>query len=439
MSSPQRSLVISSTSRALTTHERMQLADGRVDSADLLQVLAQFSRAHHAFDMTAMARESGTVVSAVMLGAIAGSGLFPFARAHYEAVVGAGGGASAAASLRGFGKAFDWVAGAGGGALPLGSALAHEGPKFPEPAAAISPSSDPASEAPAAMLRDFPASVHKFLALGHARVVEYQDAAYGDLYLARLRKVLAAESAADPHAVHNYATTHEMARWLALWMAFDDIVRVADLKSRASRFTRVKSEVGASDADLLMVYDHFKPGAPEFAALLPQGLADRVLRWDRARTTGGKEPWAMPLKIGTHSVLGMMALRLLANMKWLRARGSRYAAEQSMIEQWLTGVTQGCSRHWQLGFEIALCGRLIKGYGSTNERGKANLLHVLESLAHGSDAQASARSIAAAREAALADDSGKALDATLVAHGANARPVKEHPIRFVRRAARNEQ
>ena len=66
--------------------------------------------------MGAVAREAGTVVSAVMLGAIAGSGLFPFPREAYEAVVRGGDtsapekvGKMAAASLRGFAKAFDIV------------------------------------------------------------------------------------------------------------------------------------------------------------------------------------------------------------------------------------------------------------------------------------------------------------------------------------------
>jgi tripartite-type tricarboxylate transporter receptor subunit TctC len=62
-------------------------------------------------------------------------------------------------------------------------------------------------------------------------------------------------------------------------------------------------------------------------------------------------------------------------------RGSRFALEQQMIEQWLQGVVRGTRRAGQLGHEIALCGRLIKGYGSTNERGKENLLHVLDHLA----------------------------------------------------------
>ena len=57
------------------------------------------------------------------------------------------------------------------------------------------------------------------------------------------------------------------------------------------------------------------------------------MAWDRKRVARGKQPWAMPLKIGTHSVFGMLALRTLAGLKWLRVRGSRFALEQQMIEQ----------------------------------------------------------------------------------------------------------
>jgi indolepyruvate ferredoxin oxidoreductase beta subunit len=214
-------------------------------------------------------------------------------------------------------------------------------------------------------------------------------------------------------------------------MAFDDIVRVADLKSRASRWQRVRREVKAADDDLVRVYDHFKPGVPEFASLLPPALAQRLLTWDRGRVAAGKQPWALPLKVGTHSLHGMLALRTLASMKWLRVRGSRYAAEQQMIDKWLAGVLQGTRRHWQLGHEIALCGRLIKGYGTTNERGKENLLHVLDHLA-GRVPEQAAQAIATARSAALADEAGKALDAALVQHGAPPRPLKPQPIRWTR-------
>src|SRR3569623_612778 len=128
--------------------------------------------------------------------------------------------------------------------------------------------------------------------LGYARVLEYQGQAYADLYVKRLKSVLEAESDADPQGTHGYAITNEMARWLALWMAFDDIVRVADLKSRASRWSRVQGEVKAGEDDLLKVYDHFKPGVPEFAAMLPHGLAGKLVARDRKRVARGRQAWA---------------------------------------------------------------------------------------------------------------------------------------------------
>jgi indolepyruvate ferredoxin oxidoreductase, beta subunit len=458
MATAERTRVITSSARTYTTMERMQLADGRIDSARLLGVVQAHSLAHNVFDMGQVARELGTMVSAVMLGAVAGSGLFPFKRSDYEAVVSEGGGTSAA-SLRGFAKAFELVStssghtdsrGAQASGTQSGEQAAHQG--------AVPAAQNAVPSASAAQLaivtqalqntelltlvskglqpdlaQQFPPPVHEMLSLGHARMLEYQGAAYAQLYVDRLHKVLQAEQTADPSATNQFATTKEMARWLALWMAFDDIVRVADLKSRASRWQRVVGEVKAKDDDLLKVYDHFKPGVPEFAALLPTSLAHKLTAWDRRRILKGKTPWALPLKVGTHSIIGMLSLRTLASLKWLRVRGSRYATEQSMIEQWLQGVVQGTQRHWQLGHEIALCGRLIKGYGSTNERGKDNLLHVLNHLAQGADAAQAANAVKAARTAALADDAGKALDATLQQHGAPARPVKEQPIRFVRK------
>ncbi len=440
LASATHTCVITSSSRTLTTQEKMQLGDGRRDDAALLPVVRQHSQRHHVLDMAQLTREAGTVVSAVMLGCIAASGVLPFARGLFEDVVRGGKGASAGkaaqASLRGFALGFETVQRQREQARQVEELLMNEGP---DDATAHRPAAAATPEQAAALAR-FPSALRERVALGHARAVDYQNAAYGQLYLQRLQRVLAAEQQADPAGAGGFAATHEMARWLALWMAFDDIVRVADLKSRASRWQRVQGEVKAADTDLLKVYDHFKPGVPEFAALLPQRWAARLQRHDRARTARGLQPWALPLKVGTHTLGGMLALRTLAGLRWLRPHGQRYATEQALIGQWLDGVVQGLAAHPELGLEIARCGRLIKGYGSTNERGKDNLLHVLRHLAQagadtaaGPDPQERARAVAAAREAALADEAGTALDATLRAHGAPARPVREQPIRWMRK------
>ena len=426
LASADHTVVITSSARALTTMEKMEMGDGRRPEADLIRLVREHSRTHHVVDMARLTREAGTVVSATMLGCIAGSGVLPFARADFETVVGQSG-SNAQASLRGFALGFDSIAQQHAQIFQTSSLLFN-----------IAHTIESALRQMANLLSIFPPNTHELLVLGHTRMLEYQGADYALLYTDRLKRVLASERLIDPTGAHGRVITREMVRWLALWMAFDDIVRVADLKSRASRWTRVVGEVKAKPDDLLKVYDHFKPGAPEFAALLPTGLATRVLNWDKRRVAARKQPWALPLKIGTHSVFGMLSLRVLASLKWLRVRGSRFAHEQAMIDQWLDAVIAGTQTHWALGHELAQCGRLIKGYGATNERAKENLLHIINHLAKTGPHESSSaletrgKAIAAARAAALSDEAGKALDQALVQHGAPARPVKAQPIRWVK-------
>jgi indolepyruvate ferredoxin oxidoreductase, beta subunit len=424
MTTADRTLVISSTARSLTVSEKTAMGDGRRDEADLRAVIQQHSRSHHLVDMPSLTRQAGTIVSAVMLGTLAASGALPFARADYEAVI-SDDGATSSASLRGFALGFETVQAQRQSAAWVEQVMAEPGDESATPPRAL----------PRAELDRFPQSAHVLVTLASERLRDYQNEAYAGLYRQRLHAVWAAEQVQDATAQHGAATTCEMARWLALWMAFDDVVRVADLKSRRQRWERVQREVKTKPGDLLKLYDHFKPGIPELAGLLPQPLAQALLRWDRRRVQNGRTPWALPLKIGTHSVLGMLALRGLAAMRRLRPWSSRFQREQALIERWRQAVIDGISTHWALGHELALCGRLIKGYGSTNERGKDNLLHIIDHLARAPhlSAEARAQAVAAARQAALADDAGHGLDATLQRVGAPARPVREQPIRWMRR------
>jgi len=418
MGNEARTQVISSHSRSLTTAEKMQLADGRASTEALMQVVRDHSRQAQLFDMAGVARRAGTVISAVLFGAIAASGALPFASEAYRRTIRAAG-TGVEASLRGFDVAFDAVTALRAG-RPAGVDAIAAAPRAPA--------------LPAALL-GLPPQTHAIASLGHARVLEYQDAAYAHLYAERLQRVLAAERAGDPDGANDFATTREAARHLAVWMAFDDIVRVAELKCRASRFERVRGEVDAGAADLLCIVDHFKPGVPEFAALLPRTIAEALMRWDRRRMARGKPAFAFALAVPTHTLTGFLALRGLAALKGLRRRGERFKAEQSMIERWLAALERGAREHAALGRELAECGRLVKGYGATNDRGKENLLHVIEHLAQVApfdSAEQRAGAIRAARVAALADDAGTALDQTLQRLGAPPRAIKEQPIRWVR-------
>jgi indolepyruvate ferredoxin oxidoreductase beta subunit len=281
----------------------------------------------------------------------------------------------------------------------------------------------------------FPAAIRDIVDLGVSRVREFQDDAYADLYVQRLWRILAAEQASDAGDASGLSITRETARFLALWMAFDDLVRVASLKSRASRFARVRREVSARPGDVVRIVDYFKPGVPELAGVLPAGLAARFIAWDRKRQQRGKRPWAWTLRLRADSVFGFLALRMLSGLRRLRRRGVRYRDEQALIERWLAAIESAARTDWRTACEIALCGRLIKGYGTTNERSKRHFVHILDHVIGGDFKTAAlhANAIRDAREAALADEGGSALRATLAGLGAAALPPVVRPVTLIRR------
>src|SRR2546430_15000143 len=99
--SPERTTLIASTHRIYATVEKMQMADGRFDSARVVEAARHLAKASVLFDMRKLAQESGTVINAVLFGAMAGSWRVPLARGGRErAIRGAGRGAEA--SLHGF-------------------------------------------------------------------------------------------------------------------------------------------------------------------------------------------------------------------------------------------------------------------------------------------------------------------------------------------------
>ena len=57
----------------------------------------------------------------------------------------------------------------------------------------------------------------------------------------------------------------ETARQLALGMTYEDTIRVADLKIRASRFARVRAEAELADGQILEIAEFLHPRTQEIA------------------------------------------------------------------------------------------------------------------------------------------------------------------------------
>jgi indolepyruvate ferredoxin oxidoreductase beta subunit len=217
-------------------------------------------------------------------------------------------------------------------------------------------------------------------------------------------------------------------------MSFEDVIRVAQAKTSAERLLRVRTEVRAKEHEPLEITEHFKPGIEEIAAVLPPGLARRLIGWaerpDRhGRARLGKVYFSMHVR--TTTILGFARLRLLAGLRWWRPHTYRYAEEQAEIERWLGQIRAAAVFSVDLAREIAECARLIKGYGDTHKRGLANYRRIADevmapALARKVPPRAAADAVANARVAALADPEGETLSKTLAAIASSASPPLRH-------------
>jgi indolepyruvate ferredoxin oxidoreductase beta subunit len=114
-----------------------------------------------------------------------------------------------------------------------------------------------------------------------------------------------------------------VARNLALWMSYEDIIRVADLKTRRSRFERVRREVAAKDGEPVVVIDYLKPGIEEVASLLPPSLGRKLIAWAERR--GKLDAYNIGMHVKTSGIGGFLLVRTLAKLKRWRPRSLRYA------------------------------------------------------------------------------------------------------------------
>jgi len=381
--SPERTTLIASTHRIYATAEKMQMADGRFESDKVIAAGGQLAKKAVMFDMRKLAQDNGTVINAVLFGAMAGSGVLPLSRETCEAAIRKAG-RGAEASLRGFAAGYEI---AGGSRQPPAQ------PAKPKRAT----------------------SVDEILPLAKDRLTDYQGERYAEIYAERVKPFLAG----DPRVG---AT---VARHLATWMAYEDIIRVADLKTRASRFERVRKEVGAKEGEPVVVIDFLKPGVEEFASVMPHFLGKRLIDWAEKR--GKLDAYNFGMHIKTSGFLGYALVRSLAWLKPWRPMSYRYREEQQLIERWLALVAEAARRDASLAFEVAECARLIKGYGETHRRGKANFLAIIDALVENpatSDLSEQTKAIRTAREAALADPESKALGSALGKPVVWMKPVK---------------
>jgi indolepyruvate ferredoxin oxidoreductase beta subunit len=394
---PDRSTFIFSTHRVFAMTEKIAMGDGRVDAPALLETCRSAARRVVAADMQALAEKTGAHLSAVLLGAVAGSGALPVPRAAFEAAI-RHAGLGVEASLAAFAAGFDITT----LPLPLREGVGGRGADDPDPARRA-----PLPPAPSLKGRGsvgpIPTTPDAIIEEGVRRLTDYQDAAYAQLYRERLDRLqLDGELLA------------ETARHLALWMSYEDTIRVADLKTRASRFARVRAEVRVKPDQVLRITEFMHPRVQEIADTLPAPIGRWLLRSSAPRLLVEKLT-ARGRHVETTAISGFLLLRSIAALRRFRRYTLRFIKEQERIEGWVGRIERVAGRDPALALEVARCQRLVKGYGDTHARGWANFQRLMQETDRLAGEPGAAARLAALCEAALADENGQALTKALEA------------------------
>ncbi len=393
---PDRTTLITSTHRALAVSEKMVPGDGIASSAEVIAAAEIAARRLITADFEALALEQGSVISASLFGALAAAEVLPFGREAFEAAIRAGG-KGVEPSLGAFDAGFRAVR----DGVPVATVKAKPASAAPQGPAWLLAEWEALDQRAARL----PGEAAALARAGLAKVVAFQDLAYGGAYLARVEAVLGRDRAP-------YTLTREAAKYIANAMAYDDIIRVADEKTRSGRMHRIAGEMGAKEAQVMQVTEFLHPRAEEIVSMLPARMGarwaanpGRMARIDRWFGKGRR--------LRTDSLRGFLTLYLVGGMKRWRPKTLRHAHEVAHLERWLQTATGYLPDHYDLAVEVLRCRRLVKGYSDTHARGLSKFDRVLATIALLKDREDAADWARRLREAALQDEAGTALDGAI--------------------------
>ncbi|MWV26874.1 indolepyruvate oxidoreductase subunit beta family protein [Aurantiacibacter rhizosphaerae] len=398
---PDRTTLIASSHRSLAIAEKSAPGEGIADSSAVVDAIGVTAQRQIIYDMNALAVANGSVISSAMFGALAASGALPFSTEEYHAVI-AEGGKGVAASIRTFDAAY-----ARSQQTDEEAKEALEEPVLVQPLA-TPPTSPRAARLVERLEQGLRPQIATMARLGLSKVVDFQDAEYGAEYLDIVEDLFRLDTELGGEA-HDFELTLAGAKYVANAMAYDDVVRVADLKTRAARRGRIADEIGLSDDTIFHTTEYMHPRMEEVVGLMPAGLGrwlqnrEGLYGWLDRRVSKGR-------RVRTYSPGWFLMLYFVAGMRGMRRSSLRHQEEIDHRDAWLALVRDMATRNYALGVETVKCRRLIKGYSDTHARGLSKFARVtneIERFAERDDAAEWAKRL---RETAIRDGEGGDLD-----------------------------
>ena len=385
---PDRTTLIASTHRILAISEKEIPGDGRGDGGGVLERVKAAALKAECFDMEALATAEGSFISASLFGGLARSGALPFNRSLFEEVIG-GSAKGAERSLAAFRAAADYTETPDAPVLPKSKKVTVQGPSALQSE----------WERLVSQLDEFPTTTRPMLRRGLETVVDYQDISYGEEYLDHVR--LFATRGHDP-------LTKAAAKYLANAMCYDDILRVADLKTRASREARLRIEQQTGDG-MVQVTEFLHPRGEEVTSIMPARLG----AWFEASDSLAKlldRLFNKGRRIRTDRIGGFVALWLAAALRPWRQSLLRHRVEAAHLQRLITATMAAPD---DVAIEILACQRLVKGYSDTHARGLAKFDLAMKGVELVAGRDDAADWIRRFREAALSGEGTEGIEGAL--------------------------
>lgn len=361
-----RTKIVASTHRVYTVGEKTPAWDGPVPMETLHAAARSMSEEFVGFNAVELAQRNGLdelAVNAILLGALCASKALPISDAAYEkAIVRVG----IAPEMNQ--RAFD-----------LGRRFVESGAYKLEELPPAEPWEDfvgaraqklPSRVRPA--FRDlvtplpgqYGQALARVLAEAIWRLVDYQNLAYARDFLTTVQQIHDLDHSLRPESPPQL--TEIFARGLGTWMAYEDGIRVAQLKTRSARFESIRTRLGVRPDQVYEVHEFLKPDAEEIYGILPTWLVDPLLAVGAVRRFVERRDFSQRPK--TTSFRGILRLKMLLLLKPVRRSSWRYRKEHALMRQYALRVKEAAAVDYRVACLVARTGQMVKGYGDTRRK-----------------------------------------------------------------------
>ena len=192
-------------------------------------------------------------------------------------------------------------------------------------------------------------------------LTEYQGTPYARVYVYRLRRFIGKPGVDD-------AMLCEIARLMAIRMAYEDTIRIAQQK-----LIELQTDPDTPRAD-----DVRKFRLDELIDVLPALIAEPLLDlldrlgWVHKRVS---------IHFNNKSWLGVRRLRVEASLRRWRRYSIRYGKERLWVERWLHMIDRALTKQPTAAHEVIQTATMVQGYGDTYRYGLANWHAIIDGLA----------------------------------------------------------